>query len=487
MSKIIINKDGCAIEEEPDITFIRSLDDELSFHVQGAKYTKAYKGYYKNGSFVRWDGIHRILTKRLTFPYGLLDRVRDFYSDAGKSLIIEDRRTPKTPINSIDIHDNLLKIKKEPRPYQNDVLSVVKDKDCGVIRSATGSGKSLMAAMITAYFGKPTFIYVIGTDLLYQFHNFFNEVFDEDVGVIGDGLCEIKKINIVSVWTIGQAIGLKSQITTDKIGKEKSLGDSKYNDIRKLMKTVKLNIFDECHMSSCNTIQEIYKNINPEYIYGMSASPWRDDGSDLLIESIFGSKIVDISASPLIDQGYLVPPLIKFVKVPKYKEKLTKKYPHIYKKYVVENDIRNSLVSQWAKILVDKNYKVLVLYTQIAHGKILYKKISEELPCILLSGKDSIDARNKAKERLESGEVNCIIASTIFDIGVDMPALSGLILAGAGKSSVRALQRIGRVIRPWKGKKRAAVIDFYDDVHYLSKHSKERKKIYSSEKGFTVI
>jgi hypothetical protein len=72
-------------------------------------------------------------------------------------------------------------------------------------------------------------------------------------------------------------------------------------------------------------------------------------------------------------------------------------------------------------------------------------------------------------------------------VGVDIKCLSALILAGGGKSYVKALQRIGRVIRSYPGKKFAAIVDFYDDIKYLKAHSINRCKIYMTENGFKVI
>ena len=44
------------------------------------------------------------------------------------------------------------------------------------------------------------------------------------------------------------------------------------------------------------------------------------------------------------------------------------------------------------------------------------------------------------------------------------------------------IQSIGRVQRPYKGKKYANVYDIVDDVGKLDKFLRERKKIYKSEK-----
>ena len=64
--------------------------------------------------------------------------------------------------------------------------------------------------------------------------------------------------------------------------------------------------------------------------------------------------------------------------------------------------------------------------------------------------------------------------------------LDALILAGSGKSSTRALQRIGRTLRPYEGKTNAIVIDFYDDCTYLRDHSKRRRSIYETEPRFII-
>lgn len=479
----MIHGKNCEIVEENDINFLRMLDDELSFKIMGAQYSRAYIAG-------RWDGIYRVLERDLTFSYGLLSRVIDLYKKNNKSVRIIDQRPEKSKVSSIDIITPLTQMGKPPYQHQLEALEAAKNNDCGIIRSATGSGKSLISALVTAHFGKKTIIYVIGTDLLYQFYKFYQSIFGKDVvGIVGDGLCEIKDINIVSIWTAGQALGLKkSKIVLDSSDEEKT-DPSKYDQIRELLRTAKVHQLDECHLASCDTIQEINKAINPEYIYGMSASPWRDDGSDLLIESILGKNIIDISASLLIDRGILVKPTILFKKVPSMRIK--KQYQTVYKNYVINNDVRNNIIVDSTIQLIEQGYKPLILYNNINHGKNIFDKIKNKIPCVLLSGADDLLIRQQAKEDIESGKIKAILASKIYDIGVDIPCLSGLVLAGSGKSSVRALQRIGRVIRKYETssykKKRAAIVDFNDDVHYLREHSKERYKIYLSENGFEVF
>ena len=59
-------------------------------------------------------------------------------------------------------------------------------------------------------------------------------------------------------------------------------------------------------------------------------------------------------------------------------------------------------------------------------------------------------------------------------------------LLGGGKSSTRALQRVGRVLRTYGNKKNAVVIDFDDKARFLADHSKKRQQIYEAEPSFVI-
>lgn len=484
MTRIIRYDNACQILDEDNLSLFKELDNHLSYRIQGAEFSKAFRGYINDrGEEITWDGCRHIMTSTGRFPPGLLERTLEFYLERGIYPEIEDRRLPKTKASAIDIFPVLKSIDKLPRPYQIEAVEAALKTDRGIIRAATGSGKTAIAALLTARLGKPTIIYVIGKDLLYQIQDFFQKIFvDAKVGIVGDGKCEIGDINIATIWSIGKVLGLKKTKTLDDEGqiKEKDIDPSKYSQIKQMILDAKVHIMDECHLAACDTVQVIAKNIKAEYVYGMSASPWRDDGADILIEAFLGRKIIDISAKKLIKQGYLVKPDIRFIAPAPYPFK-TGKYQKIYSKYIVENEQRNNLILKCTRALVEQKFKPLVLFNSIKHGKILNELLSKEFSVGLLSGEDNSKKRDKVKSDFDTGKIKCILASKIFDIGVDIPALSGLIIGSAGKSSVRALQRIGRVIRPCEGKTLAAVFDFADQAPYLNEHSKIRKEIYEQE------
>ena len=483
-AKILWHANSCQIVDEESEQLIKALDRHLSFIIQGAEHSKAFKGYINSrGEEVTWDGRRHLLRlPGLRFAPGLLHRVQQFYQAKQHPVEIVDCRKSETKIHPLDISVKLANLNKVPYNYQVVAVNTALNNHCGIIRMATGSGKSLVAALLTAKLGKTAIIYVIGQDLLYQIHDFFEQALDQPVGMIGDGKCEIHDINVATIWSVGQALGMSAKSVStidDESHNEKKTDPAKFRQIKDMLLRTKLHLLDECHLAACDTVQTIAQHIEPENIYGMSASPWRDDNADLLIESVLGPKIVDVSARKLITEGFLVPPIIRFLAPPPMKGK--KHYKTIYSKYVVENEVRNQMVLTGTQKLVEQGYQTLVLFHSINHGNILEKLISQNVSCMLLSGKDNQKKRDLVKDQFENGKINCIIASKIFDIGIDIPSLSGLIVAGAGKSSVRALQRIGRVIRRYPGKTQAAVLDFADQAPYLLDHAQRRKSIYEQE------
>lgn len=487
MIKIIIeNNIWCKLLNIKDVGLMDCLDDSTSFFVDGYKYTKAYVNGYWNPNlkqFVHWDGKKHLLTKNMIFPIGLLKRITKIIEDNGREYEIIDKREKIIFGKEIEITG------LSPRDYQLDALKSVSLNDRGIIRLATGGGKTLIASLIVSKFNIPSMVYVIGKDLLYQFHSFLEKTLNQKIGIIGDGKCEIEKFNVCSVWTAIKAFNLNTSASLDDEDWCPEIINMKEGDKEKIRKAIvesNLAIFDEAHFLATETIQSIFKiSKSCRYMYGLTASDWRDDGADLLLESICGERIYNLPASPLIKRGFLVPPHIILYNVPALKEELPKHYQSVYKKYIIENDVRNKLIEDCARKAISRGNKLLILVRYLSHGDEIVKRLND-VSLFFVNGEISGETRLRVREQLEKGELQCLIASSVFDIGVDIPSLDAIIMAGGGKSTVRTLQRIGRVIRSFPGKKSAIVIDFIDNAKYLDKHSATRIAVYKTEKEFKI-
>lgn len=82
--------------------------------------------------------------------------------------------------------------------------------------------------------------------------------------------------------------------------------------------------------------------------------------------------------------------------------------------------------------------------------------------------------------------MQCLIGSTILDVGVDVPSVGLVVLAGGGKAEVAHRQRIGRGLRAKKkGPNVALVVDFDDSINsHLKEHAVTRENILRTTPGF---
>ena len=258
------------------------------------------------------------------------------------------------------------------------------------------------------------------------------------------------------------------------------------------------------HIPSATCVDVANKCKDAYYRIGVSATPWRDAGDEMLIEACLARKKqgVSINASKLIELGYLVKPDIYFVPIKQVFK--GKNYNALYNQAIVENNVRNKIIYKITEQMYNRDKHILILFKTIKHGeemqKQLLKRLGEKVTPIrvinpkngkettirvknveILSGVDDSLRRTAVFEAVKQGVCRCLLASTIADEGLDLPILDTLILAGGGKSSTRAFQRVGRVIRLYKDKTKAIVFDFIDYTPMLRRHSRARQKYYQTE------
>jgi superfamily II DNA or RNA helicase len=466
---------------------LRKIDLKMSYKFPGYQYMKSSQGVYNPYSSESggWDGRLRLLTKSKAFPSGLRVLCEKMLKDNGALYEVVDNREPVHYGDSLDIVNKDFK----PRDYQVEVVNRAYAEESGIVRSATGSGKTAMIAMLVAKYNIPTVIYVIGIELLFQMKETIESLYGIECGIVGGGYCETSKdVCIMTIWSAASAFNKKCKLidndsTQDSKAKNKSLDKMR---VRERVSNANMIIIDECQYAASETVQFIHKaSANARHKFLFSGTPWRDSGDDILIEAVGGPKFYDLNATKLINKGILVAPEIHFVSVPIMRN-VGKTYHEVYSNYIVNNDERNSLIIDATRKLVAANKKVLILIVRVGHGNLLLESMKDEFRIDYLDGKKSTKQRLDAISSMKNGELDVLIASKIFDQGIDIPELDALILAGSGKSSGRALQRIGRVIRGHEGKTRATVVDFFDNAKYLRDHSEKRIDIYKSEPAFIV-
>lgn len=339
---------------------------------------------------------------------------------------------------------------------------------------------------------RPFLFFVLTRDLLIQAHDELERCLNAPIGMVGDGRMDIQDITVCTVQTLVACLHRNDKgfnpkdyryDAEDVWDETKFLSEGDSERVVALMRESRGFYFDEVHHAAAKTCKEVvFACENAFYRYGGSATPQRDDGEDLVVQGLFGKKVVDISATYLMDQGYLVRGHVFLTNRDPSAEGETT-YGAIYKKVVVENEDFNGQVAALVRFLTGNGVPCLLLVQQIPHGKLLKRFLPE---AEYLTGRDSGKKRKKAIDRMRSGELKVLIATTLADEGLDIKPIQAVFMLSAGASVTRVPQRIGRCLRLWEGKKFGMFVYFRHRVKYLFEQGHDVQKILAAEPGFVV-
>ena len=434
------------LEKEPSpAKVIGIINICCSARPSGFQYSPAYRNH-------TWDGYIKLF-KSGKFPSGLARTVITALEEAGYELKVKlDYPIQKYPkVTPECLHGITL------RDYQVEAVNLLLEKTRGIARMATGSGKTEVIAAILKILPGKAIVLTTKVDLLYQTASRLEARLQEEVGTIGDGNRILdKRVTVATIQTL-----------------------SKLPDSKRFLADMQVVVFDECHHTSSKTAQQVMLNIPAIYRFGFSGTPL-DNGElqDLLLIAATGNVVYDLSASKLADIGMAARPNIKMYVVnslAKYND-----YQQEYDAMIINNRDRNELV---ARLVEEAEFEsALILVERLEHGKILSILLPE---AIYANGSMPAEVRKDIISDLKKGGRRVVIATPIFDEGVDVPAVDLVVLAGAGKSTIRIMQRIGRGMRPKAGENVLQVIDFIDSTKYMGKQSLERALLYEKE-GFSV-
>jgi superfamily II DNA or RNA helicase len=490
MIKILIgNITSKMVGHLPDSVHLE-LDSHLSYFIAGAKHSIKYKKGW-------WDGIAHLYYKDRgqSFYTGLLSVVCEVLTKNEIPFKKVDRRT--VPDQNLPFLEFCPPVGFQERDYQDFTISRSISRTRGILKVATGGGKTMIVAqMIGELKTAPFIFYVLTKDLMDQAYDTLSATLNVPIGRIGGGHFDIKDINVCTIQTVIRALNDSNKkfkisdylFDDEDIWDEKDLLNSeKVHAIRTLLGATKGIYLDEMHHASATTVREVLSASPKAYWrFGGTATPYREDNSELVLQGLFGKKIVDISASYLIEKGYLLKPYILFD--PILHDYVPKAYPSVYSKCVAKNDLFHAQVSTTANHMIDRGLSTLILVKQYAHGEALKKLIPNTE---FVTGKLSTKRRSEAIQDLRDKKSMCMIATTLADEGLDIPSLDAALLAGGGASPTRVNQRVGRTLRPDRAspnpRDKSIVVVYDHKARFLDKQTRNTRKILKAEPQFELV
>lgn len=424
-----------------------------------------------------WDGHSSFFDfSNSTFPAGFMFLVTRELRRLGANVSIIKRDLPQALGPEVGTHDYLGFGFSEKYDYQLEVTRRLLRHGRFIAQIATGGGKSNVAVISTGTIKRPTLFITTRSVLMYQMKKAYESA-GMNPGVVGDNIWEPRKnLNVAMVQTI--MAKLNNPVERD--------------NMIKVLESVEFVIGEEAHEAGGNSYFEILNLCkNAHYRLALTATPFmRDDNeANMRLMAAFGPIGIKVSEKDLIDKGILATPSFKIIKngdaVPNLRRGT--KWPTCYELGIVNNKERNKIILYETLRAVNKKLPVLILVQRKDHGKILENALKKlNVAAKYIKGESDRETRQEALEDLASGKIQALIGSTIVDVGVDVPAVGLVILAGGGKAEVATRQRIGRGLRRKKsGPNVCFVVDFEDSFNtILMKHALTRREILEKTEGF---
>lgn len=253
------------------------------------------------------------------------------------------------------------------------------------------------------------------------------------------------------------------------------------------MKSVVVMIVDEAHHTSSDSW---YKSLlmceNAQYRVALTGSI--DKTNKVLwrrMQGLFQDITIKTTNKEMIERGFSAKPTVTMIPITNPGGLAhIKDYLEVYKKGIVENMYRNTVIARLTAKQYEQGKGILLIVNWVEHGTYLSDMLKElNVPHEFVHGEMDDVEREKHLENMKNGNLKVMIATSIMDEGVDISGIDVLVLCASGKSLRQVLQRVGRALRKKKtGENVATVFDFDDKINpYLLAHSKARKDIYKEQ------
>lgn len=224
-------------------------------------------------------------------------------------------------------------------------------------------------------------------------------------------------------------------------------------------------IVDEAHLIMAETLSRCLQWVHPRYLIGLTATPYRMDGLNSLLDMYFGKyKIARTLWREHI--AYKVSTGFK----PTVEQTANGRVNWgVVLDSQANDEERNELIIKLLKYYSKRNF--LVLTKRVSQGEYLLKRLEEE-------GEDVTSLLGSNQEYEVSSRI-LVGTSSKIGVGFDHPKLDALLLAGDVEQYF--VQYLGRVFRTKDVK--PIIVDLVDDYSLLTKHFNTRRKIYQDHGG----
>lgn len=228
-------------------------------------------------------------------------------------------------------------------------------------------------------------------------------------------------------------------------------------------------IIDECHHASAKSYTKILTYFRPKFTLGLTATPERADGADLL--EVFQDVAHKLDIKEAVETGVLCP--VRCIRV---------------KTNVNMSDVRingfkyNSLDLEQTIMIPGRNQLIVDTYMEYAQGKstVIFctsvnhaNTIAEMLRergvrAEAVSGSTKTPIRKQVLKDYADKKIQVLCACDLLNEGWDSPITEVLFMARPTMSKTIYMQQLGRGMRTHEGKDFLMVFDFVDNANMFN-------------------
>lgn len=412
-----------------------------------------------------------ITDEYIGLPRGCEDALCKLLTDCKVTYHVDDKTNPGTDIT--------VKFNGTLREGQQSAADALLFHNIGVLSATTAFGKTVVASYLIGQRKTNTLILVHTQSLMMQWKKSLETFLDLDITPVMTKKGTVKK-NWSPVGLLGAGKNILSGNVDIAVMQSLLQGDT----VKELVRNYGMVIVDECHHVSAVNFEKILRYANAKYVYGLTATPQRQDGQHPIIFMQCGPIRYRVDAKEQAERrGFehiLIPRFTDFRCADPGRSIAT-----LYKKLSESEDRNNQIINDVKNALLE-NRCPIILTERREHVHLLADKLADACPNIIkLIGTASQKERQETMNQLHfipADEPLVIIATGKYvGEGFDYPRLDTLFLALPIAWKGKVAQYAGRLHRNYAGKTEVQVYDYVDlHIPVLEKMYQKRLKGYAS-------
>lgn len=451
-----------------DVNLRRSLTNKFKYEIPGARYLPAVR-------LGRWDGKVSYFSLAGATYINLLPDIIPILEQADYDIEIDDTRSYSTNFQFDQVTETTFANRTWPqghpqaglpillRDYQVDIVNRFLSNPQCIQEVATGAGKTIMTATLSAAVephGR-SIVIVPNKSLVTQTEVDYRNV-GLDVGVYFGDRKELNHQHTICTW---QSLNILLKNTKS--------GDTAVT-IGEFIEGVVCVIVDEVHMAKADALKTLLTGVmsSVPIRWGLTGTVPKEDYNRLALTCTLGPVIGQLSANELQEQGVLAQCHVNIVQLMDHKE--FKSY-QTELKYLLENDDRLDYIGSLIQ-RIRSTGNTLILIDRVAAGRALVERIQD---AVFLSGATKNAERQDEYDEVATATDKVLVCTYgIAAVGINVPRIFNLVLIEPGKSFVRVIQSIGRGIRKASDKDHVEIWDITSSCKFAKRHLTQRKNFY---------